>query len=107
MAMTGDASSITTGTITATERMRRVEARSIFTAAGDISITGSNVQADIDQSEVMAVPVASAPSAGSRSGAQNAAATNRRSASAGQTISASAALFGRAAINTSATGSAT
>ena len=59
-----------------------------MTAGGDSKTIGSSVQADIDHSEVSSVPLAKAPAAGSSNGPQNAAATNLRSQSAGQIMSA-------------------
>ena len=107
MATTGAAISMTSGMTTAAARMRRVSMSRIVTAGGDSSSTGSSVQADIDHSEVISMPLTSAATAGSSKGAQNAAATRRRSASAGQSMSVIVARFARAAISTASTGIAT
>ena len=87
--------------------MPRVSAVAIVTFGDDSSSTGSSVQAGIDHSEVISVPLASAPAAGSSKGPQNAAAASRRSLSPGHTMSAIVARFGRAAASTMITGIAT
>jgi hypothetical protein len=87
--------------------MRRVSMARKVSAGGDSSSTGNSVQADIDHSEVISVPLASAPAAGNSNGPQNAAAASRRSSSAGHTMSASVARLGRAAASTAITGIAT
>ena len=51
-----------------------MSAAEIVISFGDSSTTGNSVQADIDHSEVISVPLASAAATGSNSGAQNAAA---------------------------------
>ena len=70
---------MTSGSATAMASRRRVSTPEIVIAGGDSSSTGSSVQADIDHSEVMSVPLASAPTTGSSKGPQNAAAASRRS----------------------------
>ncbi len=107
MAIAGAAISAISGTAAAAISMRRVSASEIVIAGGDSSSTGSSVQAGIDHSEVMSVPLASAATTGNSSGAQNAAAASRRSAAAGQIISASVARPGRPATNAMITGTAT
>ena len=98
---------MTSGSATAKASRRRVSTAEIVIACGDSSSTGNSVQADIDHSEVMSVPLASAPTTGSSKGPQNAAAASRRSGSAGHTISASVARLGRPATNAMITGTAT
>ena len=105
--MTGDTITMISGSATAKASRRRVSTSEIVIAGGDSSSTGNSVQADIDHSEVILVPLTSAPTAGSSNGPQNAAAASRRSSSAGHTISASVARLGRAAISTAMTGIAT
>ena len=107
MATTGEAISMTSGMTTAAARIRRVSMSRMATAGGDNSSTGSSVQADIDHSEVISMPLTSAATAGSSKGAQNAAATRRRSESAGQSMSVTVARFARAATSTASTGIAT
>ena len=84
---------MTIGMTTAAARMRRVSMSRMVTAGGDSSSTGSSVQADIDHSEVISMPLTSAATAGSSNGAQNAAAASRRSVSAGHSMSAIVARF--------------
>ena len=59
---------MTSGSATAKASSRRVSMLEIVIAFGDSSSTGNSVQADIDHSEVMSVPLASAPATGSSKG---------------------------------------
>ena len=89
------------------QHLRLGDCKKGFTCGGESSTMGKRVQADIDQSEGKSMLLASAASIGRRSGAQNAAATSRRSTSVGKAISAIVAGSGRAANKTKMMGAAT
>ncbi len=85
--MKGAAISITNGTASAAPTTRLVSTGLNVTCGDDSSSTGNSVNAGIDHSELITLPLASAPITGSSNGAQNAAAASRRSLSAGQIMS--------------------
>ena len=93
--------------MTASVTIPAASRRLIVTSGEDNSMTGSSVQADIDQSDTRRTPVKGATRAGTSSTAQNAAAASRRSGAVGQAISLMAAPLGRAATNTMISGTAT
>src|SRR5437588_3997992 len=105
-AITGAAISIASGTATAAMRMRRVSIARSVTWGDDSNSTGNNVHAGIDHSDVISVPLTTAPSIGNRNGPQNAAAANRRFGSLGQILSASMARLGHDATRTMISGMA-
>ena len=86
-AMAGATMIIANGKNTAAVKMRRRSIGQTFNAGGDSSMIGSSVQAGVDQIEERLARATSAPTIGSSSGPQNAAAINRRSLSDGHTIS--------------------
>src|SRR5260221_9229275 len=96
MAIAGDAISITTGNSAAPNRMRRASSARTVIAVDDNSTTGNSEKTGIDHSELISARLATAPTTGSNSGAQNAVAATRRSFSRGQMMSASIFAFGRA-----------
>ena len=96
-AIAGAAATMTNGKVAASVMMPMASRRAIETSGEESSITGSRVQADIDQSDARRTPMSGATTAGTSSTAQNASAASRRSGVVGQAMSWSAARFGRAA----------
>src|SRR6516165_1733729 len=93
--MAGAMATMTSGKAIAAAKMRAASSRATAISGEDNSMTGSSVQADIDQSEVSRTPIAGAIKAGSSKVAQNDTAVRRRPGSAGQTMSSSASRLGR------------
>ena len=106
-AIIGDAARNANGTTIATATIRAAAARETTTSGDDSSTTGSSVQADMVQSELISMPNSGASTAGINSGAQNVAAASRRSGVVGLSASVSAARFGRMTARASNTGNAT
>ena len=98
---------MTNGNTTASVTIPAASRRLIATSGDDNSMTGSSVQADIDQSDTRRTPANGATRAGASNTAQNAAAASRRSGDLGQAISLRAAALGRAATSTISSGTAT
>src|SRR5712691_6206853 len=105
--MNGDAASITNGNITASATIRTAAVRVTLISGDDSKTTGNSVQADMVQSAVNSILIASATAIGAASVAQNATATNRRPVSLGQCMSAIAARLGRVATTATMSGNAT
>src|ERR1700674_4692212 len=107
--MAGAATVATTGSAMAIASNRTRAARLTTMCGEDSSTTGSRVSAGIDHSETINAPAATAASAPTSNGAQNATTTSRRapqSGGAGHSVSAMVEKLGRAMIRTSAAGTA-
>src|ERR1700737_4643522 len=85
--MAGATATMTSGNAIAAAKMRTASLRAGLISGEDNNMTGSSVQADIDQSEVSRTPIAGAIKAGSSNGAQNDTAARRRLGSGGQPMS--------------------
>src|SRR5205085_4254261 len=109
-AMAGASANIAKGNAAASVSTRKTSRRLIATSGDESSTTGSSAQADIDHSETRPTPAASASTAGSSKGSQNASTAKRRcgvGAIGGHAISLSAAPLGRATRVTISSGAAT
>src|SRR5262245_14675808 len=107
IATAGAATIITIGSRTAAETMPRTAGRVSAISRDDKSTTGSSAQPDMLHIELSLTPAINATGTGSRRVEQNATAANRRSGSAGLSVSMIAARLGRAAASAIRTGNET